>query len=152
MGVTPGQTVPDLSPIKSDPDLRTNGINRDVMSSSPPPMEPIGSPSKPARGSQVGMSSQLKKGNSIDQDGDTMMGGGRSRSTTANAYEPGRAGAQSNTVAFQVNANANGRDVLPPQQADVEEDEAGDEGGFDLAKGFAPIGAGLRRSVSAAGR
>ena len=154
MGATPGQAVPDLSPIKSDPAFRTNGISRDIMSSSPPPMEPMGSPSKPARGSQLGMSSQLKKESSIDQDGDIMMGGGRSRSATANAQNTERAGAQPNAVAFQVNANANanGRSGPSPHHAGVDEDEAEDEGGFDLAKGFAPIGAGLRRSVSAAGR
>lgn len=165
MGVTPGQAAPDLSPIKSDPDTRANGINRDIMSSSPPPVDGLGSPSKLFRNSQLGsQQQQTRKENSVDKDGDAIMGG-RSRSTTLNANEPTRmasSGMPTNVAPFESNANArgDGQQQLPPQQvsstaptvggAPGEEEEA-DDGGFDLAKGFAPIGAGIRRSVSAAG-
>ena len=67
MSATPGQPLPDMSPVKDD-DPRSNGIDRHVMSSSPPPMDAaMGSPSKPGRSSQAQFSSSsaMKKDNAV---------------------------------------------------------------------------------------
>ena len=155
MGVTPGQPVQDVSPVKIEPVDRINGANidRTVMSSSPPMMmDGSGSPSKPGRSSQqVPPTSSFQNDSSTDaprdRDGDLQM---RSRSASMNANaatnqtSAGRAslGPPAN---FSLNPNAN---------AKVQnEDEDDGEGGFDLAKGFAPIASGMRSgSASVVGR
>lgn len=133
MGATPGMPVPDLSPVKVDEDdlhRRMNGRgsldsehDRQVMSSSPPPMDVMGSPSKPARSSQLPMTSS-----SARKDRDET----RSRSATS-ARSPELKQVQYNTA--------------PPLQLQhnlkaLDDDDDGD-GGFDLAKGFAPIARGM---------
>jgi forkhead protein FKH len=152
MGVTPGQAVPDISPIKIEE--RPNGINRAIMSSSPPPMDGSGSPSKPARGSQI-PSSHTKRDMSapaMGRDGDVEM---RSRSGSAAV---GAKPENANPGAAQFNTNANAQAQAykhgsgPPAGMSMnvrihDEDDGDDDGGFDLAKGFAPI-TGLRRPSS----
>ena len=147
MGATPGQAVPDLSPIKADADERIRNrrgldsdADRHVMSSSPPPMDAMGSPSKPARGSQFTSSSARKDRDAEDRS--------RSASATVSA-QPDRAGsadtaAPSAQIGFNANANAHiNRSESAP--ADDDDDEA-DEG-FDLAKGFAPIARGMSQGL-----
>jgi len=138
MGVTPGSALPDMSPVK-DEDLRANGVDRNVMSSSPPPIDAgMGSPSKPARSSQVpAPGSSLKK----EEAKPNGMVEEHNRRPSLGLTRP-RNGSTGLSVNPQVNTkNEPGHD---------EEDEDGD-GGFDLAKGFAPIGGGSfpsRRSGS----
>ncbi|KAI1617270.1 forkhead box protein J1 [Exophiala viscosa] len=133
MAVTPGQPLPDISPVKDD-DPRANGIDRHVMSSSPPPMdEGMGSPSKPARGSQAPQtsSSSAKKettpGNNQHENGTTIDNGTNTGRIPTNSNNAGAAPIRFNS---QPAANTN----------DDDDDEA--DGGFDLAKGFAPIAGG----------
>jgi forkhead protein FKH len=114
---TPGMAVPDMSPVKEDES------NRGVMSSSPPPMDHgMGSPTK-----SKGMRSSLPPSSSA------MKGAVKEEPAKVN----GMVGA---------NANANGdsnvanvKSAAPPSQAKDDDDEDGI--GFDLARGFAPIGA-----------
>ena len=150
MGVTPGQPIADFSPVKTEPVDRVNGANidRTVMSSSPPAPDGLGSPSKPGRNSQV-PTSALKKEHSIDherdKEGDSAM---RSRSASMNANMGANAvnnhpmGPSRPSLgpppSFNLNQNMNVRGQ------ENEEDDG--EGGFDLAKGFAPI-RGLSASV-----
>lgn len=148
MGVTPGQAVPDLSPIKAGTDDRIvnrrnldSEADRQVMSSSPPPMDAMGSPSKAARGSQFTSSSARKDREAEDRS--------RSASATVSA-PPGRAGSAGTPVpAMQVgfNANANAQvnrsESVPGDDDDDDDDDA--DGGFDLAKGFAPIARGMNQ-------
>jgi forkhead protein FKH len=148
MGVTPGQAVPDLSPIKVENDDRPrNGrafgseADRQVMSSSPPPMDAMGSPSKPARGSQFTSSSARK-----DRDTEERS---RSASATVSA-PPGRTGSAGTPgpvpqAGFTANANGpvNAAGFAPD---DDDDDDDGDEG-FDLAKGFAPIARGMSQGI-----
>ncbi len=161
MGVTPGQPVQDMSPVKTEPVDRTNGANidRTVMSSSPPMMiDGSGSPSKPGRSSQqVPPTSSLKKENSAevgrDRDGDQQM---RSRSASMNN--------NANVVGGNGNGNGNaGRASLgPPASFNLNptpsargrnDDDDDGEGGFDLARGFALIASGMRSgSASVVGR
>lgn len=151
MGTTPGHQLPDMSPVKDD-DRRSNGIERHVMSSSPPPLDSgLGSPSKPSRGSQAvvtSSSSARKESTPLGHAKENGVGSdehrfNRSRgSSFATKLSPvTHAPAPTNPVAsFRVNppppvTNAN------PAAKGVEDDDDG-EGGFDLAKGFAPIGGG----------
>ena len=141
MGATPGQPLPDISPVK-DEDPRSNGFDRHVMSSSPPPMDTnMGSPSKPARSSQLPFSSS----SAVKKDGALSL----PRGNGVVSQEKGSFGRS-----FSNNGNANNGPVhlnkmttLPhPTSTEdrgsrEEEDEEGD-GGFDLAKGFAPIAGG----------
>ena len=147
MGVTPGQAVPDMSPVKVENrrDSR-NGIDRHIMSSSPPPMDAIGSPSKagPGRGSQVPSSAVAKRESSYHPGGgdeDTEM---RSRSASA-------AAGTASMAPIKFNANANPKAQFgnggPVAAVGNDEDDDGEDGGFDLAKGFAPI-TGMRRPGS----
>jgi forkhead protein FKH len=148
MGATPGTAVPDLSPVKVDADdrIRTgrgldSDVDRQVMSSSPPPMDAMGSPSKPARGSQFTSSSARK-----DRDADDRS---RSASATVSA-QAGRAGSAGTPIpgiqiGFNVNANAQVNRSESAQGED-DEDEDADEG-FDLAKGFAPIARGMGQGL-----
>jgi forkhead protein FKH len=111
MNSTPARGV-DISPLKTDAEHEQN---RHVMSSSPPPME-SGSPSKIGRSSQVPVSAQKENGVNVN------MNGG-----------------------FKLESNGNsthGISVLPsgPTKAEDDSDDDG-PGGFDLARGFAPIGA-----------
>lgn len=150
MGVTPGQAVPDLSPLKADNEDRGRSgrgldseADRQVMSSSPPPIDAMGSPSKPARGSQITSSSARKE----------METEGRSRSASATvSAPPGRAGsagtpAPTIQIGFNANPNANANAQVVRSEsapADDDDDEEGEEG-FDLAKGFAPIARGMNQ-------
>ena len=141
MGATPGQPLPDMSPVK-DEDPRSHRIDRHVMSSSPPPMDPnLGSPSKPARSSQAAFSSSSaakKEGLPLQQRGNGFASQengsfGRSFSSNGNA----------NNTGIHLGRNTsfpppNGIEVRPNH----EEDDEDGAGGFDLAKGFAPIAAG----------
>lgn len=114
----------DISPLKTDMEP---GLN--VMSSSPPPMESH-SPSKMA-------SSQRMNGNSFS-------GNGRTPEAAQNGAHSGPA---SKVAQGSGAANGNhGISVLPsgPVSAPVTKEEDSDDegpGGFDLARGFAPIGA-----------
>jgi forkhead protein FKH len=138
MGATPGQPLPDMSPVK-DEDSRTNGIDRHIMSSSPPPMDAAmaGSPSKPARSSQVPNSS-------------SSAAKSQSQSQRLNALAPRENGVSfdrstrsfSNGAAEAVSGNGATRQVphIPPPNDDEDDEDA--DGGFDLAKGFAPIAGG----------
>ncbi|EXJ64389.1 hypothetical protein A1O7_00725 [Cladophialophora yegresii CBS 114405] len=142
MGATPGQPLPDISPVK-DEDHRTNGIERHVMSSSPPPMDPnMGSPSKPARSSQATFSSSsaVKKESAAPlaqrENGTTLEDNGRfSRSFSSNGPAISRPTSSSR---FPPQPPASNSDAKPSHEDD---DDDGD-GGFDLAKGFAPIASG----------
>ena len=154
MGVTPGQPVQDMSPVKTEPVDRVNGANidRTVMSSPPPMMmDGSGSPSKPGKSShQVPPTSSLRKESSAEMPRDR-DGGSQMRSRSA-----GR-----NTTAVSANAGrtslgppANFPNLNPNGNARVQNDDDDDgEGGFDLAKGFAPIASGMRSgSASVVGR
>lgn len=148
MGVTPGQAVPDISPVKDDDPRRANGIDRTVMSSSPPPMDGSGSPSKPGRSSQVPSSAVAKREGTAgtSADGDVEM---RSRSASAAATSKPEVNASVAPIEFNANANGKAHQKNKSVNASgLDEDEAdAEEGGFDLAKGFAPI-TGLRRQGS----
>lgn len=148
-GTTPGPQgsalPPDMSPVKGDifPPHRRNGLeDRDIMSSSPPPIDAAltGSPSKPARGRSSTLNTQ-----SMKQDG------GNETATddrSASAEPP----IQNNNSSNRLNGlglaeiNGNGRmsyepnpaftrPVLPPSKEEGKEEED-EDGGFDLAKGF----------------
>jgi hypothetical protein len=114
----------DISPLKTDME-----VGRNVMSSSPPPMESH-SPSKVASSQRV--------------NGHSFSGNGR----TPEAARDGATSAPAMKVE-QRNGAANGSlgiSVLPsgPVSAPVTKEEDSDDegpGGFDLARGFAPIGA-----------
>ncbi|KIX06177.1 uncharacterized protein Z518_04151 [Rhinocladiella mackenziei CBS 650.93] len=150
MGATPGHPPPDMSPVK-DEDSRANGLDRQVMSSSPPPMDGgMGSPSKPARSSQApfNSSSSAKKENTP---------GIFERENGVAVVENTRFGRRlSGSV---TNATAAGNTNLPAQQSpnleqsygEEEEDDDDRDGGFDLAKGFAPIGSGSFHSQRSSG-
>ncbi|RMD42758.1 hypothetical protein DV735_g2383, partial [Chaetothyriales sp. CBS 134920] len=92
MGVTPGAPVADLSPVKPGQmhrdgernRLNGEGIDRNLMSSSPPLMDGIGSesPTKVGRRPQLPPASgSIKESKERDGDGDTLM---RSRSASIN--------------------------------------------------------------------
>ncbi|KAH0844173.1 hypothetical protein AYO21_11529 [Fonsecaea monophora] len=145
MGATPGQPLPDMSPVK-DEDQRANGIDRSVMSSSPPPMDAsMGSPSKPARGSQAPNSSNSAKkrddspANPQNLNGTASDDNGRfARSFSSNGNIASGVNDQLGPSRFGTHLSANNADTTSNHDAD---DEDGD-GGFDLAKGFAPIASG----------
>ena len=146
MGLTPGQAVPDMSPVKTeveDPRDGRNGIDRHIMSSSPPPFDGFGSPSKagPGKSSQAPSSAVAKRDGSFHAggDGDIEM---RSRSTSAAAVARDVA-----PIQFIADANAKAKAQFTGNAAPREEEDEGDVGGFDLAKGFAPI-TGMRRPGS----
>lgn len=142
MGVTPGQAVPDISPLKTEHHGRNNlnGIDRQVMSSSPPPMDGLGSPSKPGPGlSSQARTAAVSKREGSDEDVEM-------RSRTASVVASGRfqhlktgeVHDRFNQIMAAASASENGGHMGD----DEEEDE-----GYDLAKGFAPI-AGMRRPGS----
>lgn len=113
-----------MSPIKADMDP-----GRNVMSSSPPPMESH-SPSKMA-------SSQRVNGHSFSGNGRTPEAA-RKGATSAPSMEVDQSNGASN--------GNHGISVLPsgPVSAPVAKQEDSEDegpGGFDLARGFAPIGA-----------
>ena len=106
--------MPELSPIKRE------DFGRGIMSSSPPPMvgaDEHGSPSKKARRSPVN-SQRQSQGHPEPQNGSTINGGHYPAHQQQQSFPP------------------------PPRHEEREEDENGGMGGFDLARGFAPIGAG----------
>jgi forkhead protein FKH len=159
MGVTPGHPVPDLSPVKVEDDERgstprglDSEADRQVMSSSPPPIDVMGSgsPSKPFRGSQAFTSSSARKerdehARSRSASATVSVSGPNARAVSGSTPGPG-IGAGGTGMGFTTNANAhvNQPTVLSPiAKADREEEEDDAEGGFDLAKGFAPIARGL---------
>ncbi|KAL2426082.1 Fork-head transcriptional regulator 2 [Exophiala dermatitidis] len=159
MGVTPGPPPPDMSPVKDD-NTRTNGLDRHIMSSSPPPMDGgMGSPSKPARSSQIPLhssSSARKEGtpgagqrdSDLNKDRSGRFGGSADASA-ATADPPSARQTQPNSgnnAQFLSNNNT----TMAQNHEDGDEDGDGD-GEFDLAKGFAPIaggGLGSQRSSS----
>lgn len=120
MGATPGPPVADMSPIKEN-DPRSL-VDRSIMSSSPPPMDGLGSPSKPARSSQLLPTMQ----SSGQKNADAKMNG---ITALANAANGGRHGNFGPSVMMNVK-----------QEAGHDDDDDDGDGGFDLAKGFAPIG------------
>ncbi|KAL6240762.1 transcription factor [Rhinocladiella similis] len=129
MAVTPGQPLPDISPVK-DEDPRANGLDRQVMSSSPPPMDGgVGSPSKPARSSQMptGSSSSIKK------EGTPAV---PKRETESAEIETKSGRSTSAVPPVRFNSTAT------EAQDNNDDDEDDGDGGFDLAKGFAPIAGG----------
>lgn len=152
MGVTPGHQVPDISPVK-DEDRRSNGIDRHVMSSSPPPMDAgLGSPSKPARGSQAptvtSSSAKKEEGPSFNamENGtvaDESHRFGRGIGEVTSKGSPfGLGAARSNTSdSFNNSVPPPGNHANPEHHRRGGEDDDEDDGagGFDLAKGFAPI-------------
>ena len=140
MSETPGQPLPDMSPVK-DEVPKTNGIDRHVMSSSPPPIDAaMGSPSKPARSSQAPLSSSsaVKKGNTASsasrENGANFNENAGSGPITSHGSATDDPPASSRFVTQLPTSNANGQNH--------EEDEDDGDGGFDLAKGFAPIAGG----------
>lgn len=153
MGVTPGHQVPDISPVK-DEDPRANGIDRHVMSSSPPPMDAgLGSPSKPARGSQAptaSSSSAKKEGtpsfNHMENGGAVDESSRFSRSVgdvTGKASPFGLGPARgSASSSFNNPGQPQGSHPNPEHHRGGDDDDEDGAGGFDLAKGFAPIASG----------
>ncbi|RVX70054.1 hypothetical protein B0A52_06226 [Exophiala mesophila] len=151
MGTTPGHQLPDISPVKDD-ERRSNGIERHVMSSSPPPLDSgLGSPSKPSRSSQAvptSSSSARKEATPLAPAKENGVGSdehrfNRSRgSSFATKLSPvTQASAPTNPVAsFRVNPPPPVNNANPAPKGDDDDDDG--EGGFDLAKGFAPIGGG----------
>jgi hypothetical protein len=147
MGVTPGHQLPDISPVKDD-DPRANGIDRQVMSSSPPPMDAgLGSPSKPARSSQAPFNSSSsakkeatpgigRKENGVAKNNEAKFGGSLEPVARSNVSSAAEAGPALLKLSQQGRTN--------PERVTGDDDE--DEGGFDLAKGFAPIGGGSFQS------
>lgn len=130
MAVTPGQPLPDISPVKDD-DPRSNGLNRHVMSSSPPPMDGgMGSPSKPARSSQMPNSSS-SSGKHETTPGLLQRENGASAENEARF---GRNAAGAPPIRFNSEPSAN--------TIENHDDDDDGDGGFDLAKGFAPIAGG----------
>ena len=126
MGSTPARGV-DISPLKTDME------QRHVMSSSPPPMDDGrgGSPSKVARSLQQEQQQQ--------QNGSTFLGNGRTaENVNANIKAENGLGANGNG-----NGKTHGISVLPTGPTGTKAEDSDDDGpsGFDLAKGFAPIGA-----------
>lgn len=140
-GMTPGPPgsalPPDMSPIKGDPldHVRRNGLDeRDVMSSSPPPIDALGSPSKPARG----------RGNTASSFKLEVSPNG-----TPQAAPPGTT--HSRPGGMGLGDATDIPNLAPPQRplisnpsvaakGDVkDEEDDDDDGGIDLAKGFAPI-------------
>lgn len=153
MGATPGTAVPDMSPVKVDDDHHHNSRNingraldseadRQVMSSSPPPMDTMGSPSKPARGSQLPFTSSSAR---KERDGEDRS---RSASATVSAQGVGQANRSAGTTPVLQHSgfNANAKALNYSNEiADGPEDD--DDGGFDLAKGFAPIARGMSQGI-----
>lgn len=139
-GMTPGPPgsalPPDMSPVKGNPveHVRRNGLDeRDVMSSSPPPLDALGSPSKPARGrGNTASSFKLEEPpNSTPRAGPPSLG-------------------HSQPSGLTVTDGGNIPNLAPPHypligipsvaaKEDLKDDEDDDDGGIDLAKGFAPI-------------
>lgn len=148
-GVTPGPPgsalPPDMSPVKGEvfPSARRNGPEeRDVMSSSPPPMDAAlsGSPSKPFRSRSGTSTAQTVKLENHPGEGQTISAG-NNPSTRLNGLGLGEGNGNSR---FSPNyGNGPGlmfnRPALPHKE-EAKEDEDDDDGGIDLAKGFAPIG------------
>lgn len=141
MGVTPGHPLPDISPVKDD-DPRSNGLVRQVMSSSPPPMDGVmGSPSKPARKSQLPFSSnssarkESPPTSSHWENGVPIDENAKFGRNSANAGIPASDRAATGPIRFNSQPSGN------PEQ-NHEDDEDDGDGGFDLAKGFAPIAGG----------
>nr|KAK5441339.1 transcription factor [Exophiala xenobiotica] len=131
MAVTPGQPLPDISPVKDD-DPRSNGLNRHVMSSSPPPMDGVmGSPSKPARGSQMLNSSS----SSVKHESTPGLLQRENGASAENEARFDRNAAGAAPIRFNSEPSAN------TIENHNDDDDDGD-GGFDLAKGFAPIAGG----------
>jgi len=152
-GVTPGPPgsalPPDMSPVKGDgfATARRNGLeDREVMSSSPPPMDGLGSPSKPARGrgSTIGGSQLIKQEDpSLEQrsvsaapvqpqNGRNGLGLTETSGNGRLSFGPGSAPAYNLGMPHSC--------ALPlghPENKDDDDDD--DDGGIDLAKGFAPI-------------
>ncbi|KAJ5103425.1 hypothetical protein N7532_003954 [Penicillium argentinense] len=106
IGSTPARPVPDMSPLKGEPDDRIIG---GFPSSSPPPPN-LASPSKPGTSNGLGSSRTLPP---LQSDGDMGANGAR-------------------------------------KEDRMEEDEEEDTGGFDLARGFQPIGSYHRQLSNAA--
>lgn len=154
MGVTPGHQLPDMSPVKDD-ESRMTGLERHVMSSSPPPMDTVlGSPSKPARSSQLpntSSSSVKKEGtpsftlreNGAPMDDNTSyrhsFGEGTTRPSSFASIPSLGAAPMAFKGAPPLHGPSPGANAPPGHEAEEEEDGAG---GFDLAKGFAPIAGG----------
>ena len=141
-GATPAAPPPDLSPDKVARDAKLEA-NRNMMSSSPPPVEHgEGSPTKfkssfrSSQGPSFGPLSTERKINGLP-----MSNGGNGHVTEAppppfgqNGFAPSDGGRHS----------ISGPNTI---KHDTKEDEDDDGGGFDLARGFAPIGS---RAASAA--
>ncbi|KAJ9660209.1 transcription factor [Neophaeococcomyces mojaviensis] len=149
-GVTPGPPgsalPPDMSPVKGEPFHRgqRNGlVDKDIMSSSPPPMDAAltGSPSKPSRGRASTMGAQSIKqegGPDAEENRSTSTGPGQNGNNKLNGL--GLAESNGNGRLGYVQGLGFSRPAIPVKE-DSKEDEEDDDGGFDLAKGFAPIGA-----------
>lgn len=146
-GVTPGPPgsamPPDMSPLKDggySTARRHAAEDREAMSSSPPPMDHgFGSPTKPARGrSGTGLQSNIKQEDQPIENRSASSGPGIAK--------------QNGLGLSEINGNSNGRLSLgptpnlgfgplgaAPSRDDHKEDDEDDDGGIDLAKGFAPI-------------
>ena len=116
-GDTPAHGLPDISPVKvnSGGEGDADG-GRGIMSSSPPPMDGVGdglSPSKPARNSQA-------------------MAMGLSSTTSQASREEQNAKVRTTTNGMIGSAGGGG--------GGGGDDDEGGMGGFDLARGFQPIG------------
>lgn len=148
MKETPGQLLPDISPVK-DEDPRVNGIDRAALSSSPPPMDAgMGSPSKPARSSQApGMSSSSVKREHTPGSAQWENG---VRTDERGSFGHSVAGSSTNTLpAMRFNSQQSPNKATA--EANHEDDDDDGEGGFDLAKGFAPIAGGGFHSQRSSG-
>ncbi|EXJ92499.1 hypothetical protein A1O3_01051 [Capronia epimyces CBS 606.96] len=144
MGVTPGRPPPDMSPVKDD-DPQANGIDRQVLSSSPPPMDGgMGSPSKPARSSQAPATSNPRAKMEAtpvitqrEKDVPTRDSDGFGEHAPTTGVTSSSTGATQFLQPASFTARSASHDTtMGSNHADGDEDGTGE---FDLAKGFAPI-------------
>jgi hypothetical protein len=162
MGITPGPIPADVSPVKIEGRVGREEALRVLMSSSPPPMDGVGSPSKSGP-KGFGSGEGVKRGlvGSEERDvgrGETEDVEMRERGVTGDPSAANSGLANTTQPQFTSNANAKnantnshanaagaaiGKPVRPaPPPVNGNDDDDEDEG-FDLAKGFAPI-AGVR--------
>jgi forkhead protein FKH len=120
LGSTPAGPVVDMSPVKHQPGGGGNGEEKDVMSSSPPPMDgPGASPSKRISTSAIRFSGAVKRESANEV-------------TRMNGMDP--TAASGHLIGDTVEAFPDGGEEDGYGEPD------GGGGGFDLARGFQPIG------------
>lgn len=147
-GVTPGPPgsalPPDMSPVKGEiyPPARRNGAeDRDIMSSSPPPMDGgLGSPSKPYRGrSGTTTAPSVKLENYTEDPSSNASGNNPNNRLNGLGLGEGNGNSRFNQN-YGNGAGLNFNRPALPNKDEQKDEEDDDDGGIDLAKGFAPIG------------